>query len=92
LSLTPGRSIAVDRRFHPLGALFWLDSRFPEPEGGFAPLKRLMVAQDTGTAIRGAQRADVFWGADERAAEIAGRMKEPGELIALIPKDIVPGR
>lgn len=92
VSLTPGRSIAVDRRFHPLGALFWLDSRFPEPEGGFAPLKRLMVAQDTGTAIRGAQRADVFWGADERAAEIAGRMKEPGELIALIPKDIAPGR
>ncbi len=89
VSLTPGRSLAVDRRYHPLGALFWLETRAPEPYG---PLKRLMVAQDTGTAIRGLQRADIFWGAGPQAAEIAGRMKEPGELIALIPKDIAPGR
>jgi hypothetical protein len=47
-----------------------------------------MVAQDTGTAIRGEQRGDVFWGASSEAAEIAGRMKEPGELIAILPKPL----
>lgn len=93
VSLTPGRSLAVDRRYHPLGALLWLDTRSPEPYGpGKVTLRRLMVAQDTGTAIRGLQRADVFWGADSGAAEIAGRMKEPGELIALVPKAIAPQR
>lgn len=93
VNLTPGRSLAVDRRYHPLGALFWLDTRAPEPDApGTAALRRLMVAQDTGTAIRGLQRADVFWGAGPEAAEIAGRMKEPGELVALIPKDIASGR
>lgn len=87
VNLTPGRSLAVDRRFHPLGVLFWLETRAPEPYG---PVRRLMVAQDTGTAIRGLQRADVFWGAGAEAAEIAGRMKEPGELIALVPKTLRP--
>ncbi|MEN6541411.1 MltA domain-containing protein [Parvibaculum sp.] len=89
VSLTPGRSLAVDRSFHPLGSLLWLDSRYPAPDGsGYRPLRRLMVAQDTGSAIRGEQRGDVFWGATADAAEIAGRMKEPGELIALLPKSL----
>ena len=93
VNLTPGRSIAVDRRFHPLGTLFWLDTRAPDPHGtGTEPLKRLMVAQDTGTAIRGRQRADIFWGAGADAAEIAGRMKSEGELIALVPKDLAARR
>lgn len=88
VSLTPGRSLAVDRSFHPLGALLWLDSRYPAPGAGPQPLRRLMVAQDTGTAIRGEQRGDVFWGASPEAAEIAGRMKESGELIAILPKPL----
>jgi len=88
VSLTPGRSLAVDRSFHPLGSLLWLDSRYPAPGAGLQPLRRLMVAQDTGTAIRGEQRGDVFWGASSEAAEIAGRMKEPGELIAILPKPL----
>lgn len=89
VSLTPGRSLAVDRSFHPLGSLLWLDSRYPAADGsGLHPLQRLMVAQDTGTAIRGQQRGDVFWGASPEAAEIAGRMKEPGELIAILPKPL----
>jgi membrane-bound lytic murein transglycosylase A len=49
-----------------------------------------MVAQDTGTAIRGVQRGDVFWGPGQDAAEIAGRMKEPGRLIALLPRRLAP--
>jgi membrane-bound lytic murein transglycosylase A len=50
-----------------------------------------MVAQDTGTAIRGLQRGDVFWGYGADAAEIAGRMKQQGELIALLPRALAPG-
>lgn len=92
VNLTPGRSLAVDRSLHPLGSLYWLDTTVPVPHReGDAPLKRLMVAQDTGTAIRGLQRGDVFWGFGGDAAEIAGRMKQPGELIALLPRGLVAG-
>ena len=77
VNLTPGRSLAVDRGHHPLGALFWLDTTAPVPHAeGSTAFRHLMVAQDTGTAIRGLQRGDVFWGAGPDAAEIAGRMKQ----------------
>jgi membrane-bound lytic murein transglycosylase A len=92
VNLTPGRSLAVDRSHHPLGSLYWLDTTVPVAHReGIAPLKRLMVAQDTGTAIRGLQRGDVFWGYGADAAEIAGRMKQQGELIALLPRALAPG-
>jgi membrane-bound lytic murein transglycosylase A len=92
VNLTPGRSLAVDRSLHPLGSLYWLDTTVPVAHReDIAPLKRLVVAQDTGTAIRGLQRGDVFWGFGEDAAEIAGRMKQPGELIALLPRGLVTG-
>lgn len=87
VSLTPQRSLAVDRSAHPLGSLFWLDTTAPIPHrDGVQPFRHLMVAQDTGTAIRGDQRGDVFWGPGADAAEIAGRMKQPGRLIALLPR------
>jgi membrane-bound lytic murein transglycosylase A len=93
VNLTPRRSLAVDRSLHPLGALFWLDTTAPVPHGaGEEPFRQLMVAQDTGTAIRGLQRGDVFWGPGAEAADIAGRMKQPGELIALLPRNLVAGR
>ncbi|HEX7775055.1 MAG TPA: MltA domain-containing protein [Parvibaculum sp.] len=92
VNLTPGRSLAVDRSLHPLGSLYWLDTTVPVArEDNAAPFRRLMVAQDTGTAIRGLQRGDVFWGFGADAAEIAGRMKQPGELIALLPRSLAPG-
>lgn len=83
--LTPERSIAVDRRIIPLGAPIWLDASAPDAEGGETVLRRLFVAQDTGGAIRGAVRGDVFWGHGEAAAEIAGRMKHEGRWYLLLP-------
>lgn len=85
--LTPGRSLAVDRTFLPLGAPLWLVTDAPSADGAAErPVRRLVVAQDTGGAIRGPVRGDLFWGPGDRAAEIAGRMKHPGRLWALLPR------
>ena len=89
VSLTPGRSLAVDRRHIPLGVPVWLDTTAPWPEGA-GPLRRLMVAQDTGGAIKGVVRGDVFWGAGPRAEAIAGHMKSLGRYAILLPKALVP--
>lgn len=91
VSLTPQRSLAVDRSVHPTGSLFWLETTSPVPHSdAVEPFRHLVVAQDTGTAIRGVQRGDVFWGPGQDAAEIAGRMKQPGRLIALLPRALAP--
>ena len=90
-NLTPGRSLAVDRSHHPLGTLLWLTTEHPTVDGqSLVPVARLIVAQDTGSAIKGLQRGDIFFGSGAEAGEIAGRMKAEGELIALVPKDIAP--
>lgn len=90
--LEPGRSLAVDRSYHPMGAPVWLDATAPDADDAAAQeglsLQRLMVAQDTGGAIRGPVRGDVFWGGGERGAEIAGRMKNRGRLWVMLPKAI----
>jgi membrane-bound lytic murein transglycosylase A len=89
--LTPGRSLAVDLKHWTLGTPVWLDTRAPSPREGEPdrPLRRLMIAQDTGGAIRGVVRGDVFWGHGEEAAEIAGRMKHPGRMWVLLPRAAV---
>lgn len=87
--LTPGRSLAVDRKFLPLGAPVWLDTTAPHPDGE-RPLRRLLVAQDTGGAIRGPVRGDVFWGAGALAEHLAGHMKSEGRLYLLLPRTLVP--
>jgi len=86
--LTPGRSLAVDLRYIPLGALIWLDGKAPATDGRAPdrPLRRLLVAQDTGGAITGPVRGDVFWGHGEEAAAIAGRMRHPGRIWLLVPR------
>lgn len=84
--LTPGRSLAIDRRRFPLGMPVWLDTVLPDDDA--RPMRRLMVAQDTGGAIRGAVRADVFWGHGKQAAERAGRMKSPGRYWFLRPRSV----
>jgi membrane-bound lytic murein transglycosylase A len=89
VSLTAGRSLAVDPRYIPFGVPVWLDTTAPWPEGE-APLRRLMVAQDTGGAIKGVVRGDVFWGAGERAEAIAGHMKSRGRYAILLPKSLMP--
>ncbi|HEX2162830.1 MAG TPA: MltA domain-containing protein, partial [Thermoanaerobaculia bacterium] len=90
VALTPGRSLAVDRSFHALGVPVWLAGSAPSPAPGEPdrPLRRLLVAQDTGGAIRGPVRGDVFWGPGDEAAEIAGRMKHPGRMWLLLPREL----
>lgn len=85
--LTPGYSVAVDPRYVPLGAPVFLATTDPLSE---QPFERLMVAQDTGGAIRGPLRADVFWGAGPEAGERAGRMREAGRLWLLLPRRAAP--
>jgi membrane-bound lytic murein transglycosylase A len=82
--LTPGRSIAVDPQSVPYGTPVWIDSS--EPLSGKA-LQRLVVAQDTGSAIKGAVRADFFWGWGPEAAAQAGRMKQPLRMWVLWPRN-----
>jgi membrane-bound lytic murein transglycosylase A len=87
--LQPGRSLAVDRRFIPYGAPVWLETTAPFPDGD-RPLRRLMIAQDTGGAIRGAVRGDVFWGAGDLAEFVAGHMNSRGSYYVFLPKAAVP--
>jgi membrane-bound lytic murein transglycosylase A len=87
--LTAGRSLAVDLRHIPLGAPVWLETTGPWPEGE-APFQHLMIAQDTGGAISGIVRGDVFFGAGARAEAAAGRMKSRGRYAILLPKSQIP--
>jgi membrane-bound lytic murein transglycosylase A len=82
--LTPGRSLAVDRRYIPLGVPIWLDTTNPVNPG--EPLRRLVIAQDTGSAIKGPVRGDLFWGFGAMAATKAGLMKQAGRYFLLLPK------
>ena len=88
--LTAGRSLAVDRRFVPLTVPIWLESAAPDPDPAKAdrPLRRLMVAQDTGGAIRGPVRGDVYWGTGDEAGAVAGRMKHEGRYWLLLPRGL----
>ena len=83
VTLTPGRSMAVDTRYIPLGLPLWLDTHWPGE--GERPLRRLMMAQDTGSAIKGAVRGDFYWGTGDAALGQAGRMKSAGRYYLLLP-------
>ena len=85
IQLTPLTSLAVDRRYHAMGTPIWLDMQSPF-SGRVRPFRQLMIAQDTGGAIRGPVRGDVFWGQGEDAQDIAGSMRARGIMVALIPK------
>lgn len=83
--LTPGRSLAVDRRYHPFGAPVWVAL---DGAGGAPLFRRLMIAQDTGGAIRGPIRGDVFFGVGEEAGEAAGALRAEGEMYVLVPAPV----
>jgi membrane-bound lytic murein transglycosylase A len=83
--LLAGRTIAVDARALPLGAPVFLATTEPLSD---APLHRLVMAQDTGGAIRGAVRADFFWGFGDEAGSLAGRMRQSGRMWLLWPKGV----
>ena len=85
--LTEAYSIAIDPRTVPLGAPGFLATTRPDTG---EPLRRLMLAQDTGGAIKGAVRADFFWGYGDEAGALAGRMKQRGEMWVLLPKGMEP--
>ena len=78
-SVTALRSVAVDPAHVPLGAPVWIE------KDGAEPMRRLMVAQDTGSAIKGAQRADIFFGTGADAGRRAGKLKDPGRMVVLMP-------
>ena len=78
-SVTALRSIAVDPAFTPLGVPVWLE------KDGAGKMRRLMIAQDTGSAIKGAQRADIFFGTGDVAGQAAGRLRDPGRMVVLLP-------
>ncbi len=84
--LSAERSVAIDPKYVPLGAPIFLSTTQPNSPN---PLKRLMVAQDTGGAIKGGVRADYFWGAGDSAGKQAGAMKQTGKIWVLLPKGFV---
>lgn len=90
VALTTERSLAVDRQHVPLGVPVWLDAMIPaaSPEAPDERRQWLLVAQDTGGAIRGSVRGDVYWGSGERAKSIAGRMAHRGRYWALVPRGL----
>ena len=86
--LTPGRSIAVDR-LHEYGTPFFIEANLPiESVKPVSPFRRLMIAQDTGSAIVGPARADLYWGAGDDAGRIAGRIRHPGRFVMLLPREL----
>jgi membrane-bound lytic murein transglycosylase A len=86
VQLTPRRSLAVDRAEWMLGTPVWLDTAIPSGEEGcMIPFRQLLIAQDTGSAITGLARGDVYWGFGEDAARIAGPMKSTGDMTVLLP-------
>lgn len=80
-SITTMRSVAIDPKFTPLGAPVWVE------KNGSTSIRSLMIAQDTGGAIKGAQRADIFYGTGYDAGETAGRIKDGGRMVLLLPID-----
>ncbi len=84
IKLTPKRSLAIDRSIIPYGFPVYLDADYKDENG--KPIRRLMMAQDTGGAIRGAVRGDFFWGAGDTAEKMAGPMKANGRYFFLMPK------
>ena len=87
VALSPRRSMAIDRRFIPLGVPIWLDTL--KPGGSNEPLQQLLIAQDTGGAIKGPVRGDFFWGYGNEALKHAGVMKSKGRYFLLLPKATV---
>jgi membrane-bound lytic murein transglycosylase A len=90
--LTAGRSIAVDRLLHTFGTPFFIDAPGLHAFPGGAPFRRLMIAQDTGSAIVGPARGDLFAGSGDAAGEIAGVIRHRADFHALVPRSLLERR
>ena len=89
--LVPGRSIAVDRSLHAYGTPFFIAADLPiANDKAGTKFRRLVFAQDTGSAIVGPARADIYFGAGDEAARMAGRIGNPGQFVMLLPRDLDP--
>ena len=89
--LTPGRSIAVDKSLHVYGTPFFIEGELPiESEQSKTPFRRLMIAQDTGSAIVGPARADLYFGAGADAGRVSGRLRHNMRFVVLVPKSLDP--
>jgi membrane-bound lytic murein transglycosylase A len=89
--LTPGRSIAVDKSLHVYGTPFFIEGDLPiESERSKTPFRRLMIAQDTGSAIVGPARADLYFGAGVDAGKVSGRLRHNMRFVILVPKSLDP--
>ena len=86
VALTPLRSIAVDRTIWAYGLPFWIDAELPWADAAPRPFRRLMIAQDTGSAIVGPARADLFFGSGDAAGARAGAIRHKGEVVVLMPR------
>jgi membrane-bound lytic murein transglycosylase A len=90
--LTAGRSLAVDKRIHVYGTPIWVEAHLPiESEKPETRFRRLLFAQDTGSAIVGPARADIYFGHGEEISHIAGRIKQFGQFIMLVPQNVPVG-
>ena len=87
--LTAGRSLAVDRRLHTFHSPIWVETDVPEGRNTTA-LRRLLIAQDTGSAIVGPARGDIFFGSGDRAGAYAGAMQSKGRFVLLVPRGVTP--
>jgi membrane-bound lytic murein transglycosylase A len=91
IPLTAGRSIAVDKALHAYGTPFFIEADLPlTGPSSRSPFRRLMIAQDTGSAIVGPSRADLFFGAGEEAGQIASRIQQSGRMAMLVPRELGP--
>jgi membrane-bound lytic murein transglycosylase A len=89
--LTPGRSIAVDKSLHVYGTPFFIQGELPiESATAKTPFHRLMIAQDTGSAITGPARADLYFGAGADAGRVSGRLRHSMRFVMLVPKSLDP--
>src|SRR6476660_2186632 len=89
IPLTPGRSLAVDKRIHLYGTPIWIEAQLPiESEKPETRFRRLLFAQDTGSAIVGPARADIYFGHGEEISHIAGRIKQNGQFVMLAPQSV----
>ena len=89
MALTPGYSLAIDKKWIPLGAPLWLNTKIPDQQKeNDKKFQRLMIAQDTGGAINGLMRGDIYWGSGKKAAYLGEHMKNEGKYWLLLPKRV----
>ena len=89
MQLTPLRSLAVDKSIHVYGTPIWIDAELPiDSEKPETPFRRLLIAQDTGSAIIGPARADIYFGHGDNVGSIAGRIKQFGQFVMLVPQSV----